>query len=191
MLWKRKVWYVSSSPSGNRTHILTLKELRPEPFRRWSHISFTFYKYYNKNFLKMQINCGLAPCPKRFYDLTVLTSTFCPSGATCFAVASRGHGTRTHTLKASEPKSEASTNSANPPYKIDACHSFSLARVSIIPYLIHWRCSKSFTYITFKDTYSLLGDKCIPNPFPSHPKGWKRLCSQQLRFTLAEGKSTS
>lgn len=69
----------------------------------------------------MQINCGLAPCPKRFYDLTVLTSTFCPSGATCFAVASRGHGIRTRTHKALDPKSRVATSYTNPPYKIDVC----------------------------------------------------------------------
>ncbi len=36
------------------------------------------------------------------------------------------------------------------------------------PYLIHWRCSKSFTFITLKDTYSFSGDKSLPDPYLFH-----------------------
>ena len=55
---ERGIWYVSNSPWGNWTHHLDLERVISCPFRRRSHISFIFYKYYNKNFLKMQIKMG-------------------------------------------------------------------------------------------------------------------------------------
>ena len=40
------------------------------------------------------------------------------------------------------------------PHKIDACHSFSPARVSIVPYYSpNLRCDKSFSYLTFQGTF--------------------------------------
>ena len=89
-----------------------------------------------------------------------------------------------------DPKSSASANCATRAYLVDRCQPFSPAQVSTVPYSHYLRCEKDFTFITFQRYLTFTRHQDCLTTRPLLPLWRPRLYPQQLRFTLARGKST-